>query len=174
MKNLIKLGGCRRPHGIKGGFLFYLFSGQETILKRGMEVTLVPENFASVLPREGQKHVISNLVFGAKIIAYLKEVSSRNQVEALIPFEILLPREDFPVLEESEFYLSDLLGLKVVDHRTKEEMGTVKGVSDNTVQTILEVRGKINIDLPFVDSFFPAVDLELKFIEIIVPEVIEV
>ena len=173
MKKLVHLGWCRRPHGLKGGLFCSLSSGRESILKKGMKVTLIPENSSSELPAGGKCYQIRDLRLEPKGVIYFDHVFHRESAQALLPFGIFLGRQDFPPLEEGEFYFNDLLGLTVIDSTTKEKIGVVKGISHNTAQGVLEVRGKVNRDLPFVEVFFPTVDWEKGIIEMVVPEIIE-
>ena len=167
MERLIKLGDCHRPHGLKGGMVWQLASGDKTILKKGMKVFLSPLDEKSALPSKGRKYLLAKISVGKKNIAYLNGIADRNGAEALLPFSIFLDRSEFPALKEDEFYFSDLLGLKVIDHSSKAEVGTVAGVGDNSLQAVLEVRGQVNVDLPLVNNFFPVVNVERGFIEMV-------
>lgn len=168
--NLIELGYCHRPHGIKGEFSFHLFNRQESVLKKGMQVSLFPVDQRSSLKKEGEVFTIKKISFGNKTIVSLAQVTDRNRAEEIIPFSIHVSRESFPEAEEGEFYLSDLIGLKVLDNQSGEEIGQVKDISDNSVQVILEIRGKINTDLLFLEQFVPEVDIEGGFIKVNIPE----
>lgn len=172
-KKWLKLGVCGKPHGIKGAFQFNLENDEDSSLDIGVEILLKPSTSQSSLPEKGQSFIIKNISFGHKTMAFLEGVEDRNVVEEMIPFEIYIDRENLPELDDDEVYLSDLVGLKVFNHKTQEEIGTVKKFYDNTAQAVLVIRGKINLELPFVDHFFPVVDLENERIEINLPEVIE-
>lgn len=150
-----------------------LFSGRETVLSRGMEVFLRPQAPSSSLKGEGQKYEMAHLTMGTKIVAFLKGVSRREEAEALIPFSIFLDRQYFPPPSEGEFYLSDLLEYRVIDHQSKEDIGRVEGLGHNSVQTVLNIRGRISIDLPLVKDFFPVIDEEKQLIEMILPQEVE-
>ena len=169
---LIELGFCKKPHGIKGGFSFHLFSGEESVLDKGDKIYLFPFDDKSSLPKEGGQFSISSISFGNKTIVYLKEVGNRNQVEAMIPFTIKFPKEELPDAEEGRFYIEDLIGLKVLHAETKEELGLIHKCGDNTVQTILEIKGKLNTSLPLIENFFPEINIEEGYILINPPEVV--
>ena len=170
---ILKLGEALRAHGVRGGILFRLFSGPKTILQKGMTVTLLPRDKTSLLPEKGKVFFLSRLSFYPRIIVYLEGVTTRNEVESLLPFDLFLPRKDFPLPHKDELYLTDLMGLSVLDHQTKEEIGSVRGFFDNKAQLILEIRGKINRDIPFLDFFFPVIDLQSEFLEVRIPKMME-
>ncbi|OUR94884.1 16S rRNA processing protein RimM [Halobacteriovorax marinus] len=172
---LIELGVCGKPHGIKGGFTFVLNNAEDSVLANGSEITLFPSSKASSIEEGGEDFHIKSIAFGNKVIVYLKEVSDRNLVESMIPFTIKMSRENFPEAEEGEFYYSDLIGLEVRDVTTSEVVGKVSDFYDNTAQVVLVIKspGKEVLELPFVENFFPEVDIENGFMTFIRPEYVE-
>ena len=159
---------------IKGGFSFALINPEDSVLKKGMEVTLIPLDDASSIPEDGEKKIITAISFGNKVTAYLEGISDRNIVEAMIPFSIWIPRSVFPQkLEEGEFYLQDLIGLEVFDHESGKKVGEIVSHYDNGIQIILVIGGYKQIELPLVENFFPVIDPENKRVEINMPEEIE-
>jgi 16S rRNA processing protein RimM len=174
MNDLVELGACRKPHGIKGGFHFHLYNTEESVLKEGIEVTLFPESAQSSIPEEGKKYSISKISFGNKIIAYLDDISDRNIVEDIIPFKIFVDRSIFPETKDGEFYVTDLIGADVFNCETGDKVGTLHDYYDNGQQIVFVIKTEDDmLDLPFTKQFFPLVDIENKRIEILVPEVIE-
>ncbi len=176
MKNeekLIEMGACYKPHGIRGGFSFTLTNNEESCLQKGAELMLYPIKAESSIDKLGEQFIIDKIQHGNKVIVYLKGVTDRNIVESMIPFSIKVPRSTFPVTEEGEFYMSDLIGLAVYDDDSGEELGVVKDFYDNSVQCILIIKGKSeNIEVPFIDQFVPTVDLANKRLTIVVPVMI--
>tara|TARA_R110002072_G_scaffold64203_11_gene160061 strand:- start:43681 stop:44199 length:519 start_codon:yes stop_codon:yes gene_type:complete len=172
MEKYIKFGHCSKPHGIKGAFSFHLFNKEDSSLKKGSKLILRPSDSSSSIRAEGEEHIIGAIAFGNKVIVSLKNVQDRNQVEAMIPFEIYVNREDFPPLSEDEYYIEDLVGLKV---KTNDgvEYGVVDSYYDNGAQTVLVIKGTNNIELPLVEQFFPEVNVAENYILINEPEEIE-
>ncbi len=167
---LIELGVSNRPHGIKGGFLFKLKNHNDSILRDGFEILIYPENEKSSVSQDGQKVLIEKIHFGNKTICYLKGIKDRNLVEEMIPFKIFVSRSSFPKLGNDEWYLEDLKGLDVFDING-HKIGKVKNFFDNGAQTVLQVKlEKEIIELPFVEVFFPYIDLEKNRITMILPE----
>ena len=171
-KKLIFLGNCTKPHGIKGGFSFNLENNDESVLKKGLEITLIPKNSSSSIDKNGEVFFIDKISFGNKTICYLKDVTDRNVVEAMIPFEIKVARDIFPEPEEGEFYVSDLIGMQVLEHGTDRELGKVAKYFDNGMQLILTIRGAKSFDIPFVENFVPEVDLDAGKMWVVIPEVV--
>lgn len=167
---MIELGYCAKPHGIKGELSFHLYNDNSRVLKKGELITLMPSKASSSVPKAGQEVTISSIAFGNKVICRFNEISDRNTVEAMIPFKIFYPRERLPQLAEGEFYYEDLVGLKILDN-DRNEVGTVVSYFENGAQIVLtlNVNGEV-IELPFVEAFFPKLDLKNKTISFIAPE----
>lgn len=171
--NLVILGVCNKPHGIKGGFSFLLENSQDSVLKNGMRIYLFPKSASSSIAKEGEEFIIDKISFGNKTIAYLKDISDRNIVEGMLPFEIKLPRDEFPETADDEFYVSDLIGMEVLEVGTDEEVGKVSKYYDNGAQLILVIQAKgERIEVPFVERFVPEVDIEQKKIWVVIPRLV--
>lgn len=170
----IEMGYCAKPHGIKGQFQFHLYNTEDSSLVNGVRLKLVPTNERSSLSKDGEFFTLSKIQFGNKVIASLKDIEDRNQVESMIPFTIFIDRVDFHELDEDEIYLTDLVGLKAID-KNKNPIGIVSRFYDNGAQTVLVIskdRGG-EIELPFIEIFFPEVNIEEKFIVVHDPGVLE-
>lgn len=165
----VLLGYCRRPHGIKGGFSLNLINREDSVLRDGLELLLVPEKTTSSLEKEGQTFLIDKISLGNKAIIFFQNISDRNTVEEMIPFAVHCKRDDFPNLSQGEFYLNDLIGLQVVDEIDRK-VGQVVAVSDNGVQDILRIEGNETIELLFHDNFILEIDWGKKIIKVRLPE----
>ncbi|MBD2056366.1 ribosome maturation factor RimM [Oculatella sp. FACHB-28] len=98
-------------------------------------------------------------------------VSDRTQAEALKNCRLLVPESDRPPLEEGEFHVSDLLGLKVFDQATQALVGTVVDVfaaGNDLLEVELSESGSKKL-IPFVEEIVPVVDLQQRRIEITPP-----
>ena len=90
----------------------------------------------------------------------------------MLPFSIHFKKSDLPEPEEGEFYLQELIGLKVIDENNGKEVGRVSDYYDNTAQIILIIRGEINLEVPFIDNFVKEIDLEAGIVNIVIPQMI--
>lgn len=170
-QDFIRLGECKGVHGIKGEFTFFLESGNDSTLKDSDEVKLVPLSPKSSLPKEGKLFSIDKIRFGSKIIVMLKGITDRSISEKMVPFEILFPRSKFDnELDEGEYYLVDLVGLSVFDFDKGEEIGHIESFYETAAQTVFVINLKNElVDLPFVEEFFPKVDLDEKRVYVRLP-----
>lgn len=174
---LVKLGLVAHPHGIKGEAEVRLLNPDpnESVLDDEMKVWLYPSSPKSKLDKDGEQWMIQKIRFGNKIICQFEGVKDRTHLESMIPFEIYLEREAFPEPEENEVYLVDLVDMDVVNE-AGEVIGKLESFDDNGMQYIFNLRVGANGDLlslPYVDAFFPKIDMEKKQITVILPEYTE-
>lgn len=101
----------------------------------------------------------------------MANVNFRDQSEALKGTKLLVRSNDRPTLAEGEYYLSDLIGITVVDHQTQAVVGSVVSLASagNDLLEIQLADTTKTILLPFVSALVPIVDIERKRIEITPP-----
>ncbi len=174
MEKLIQIGICTQPHGIKGDFEFKLSSPDDSILNKNFSIKIFPLNEKSSISLNGEVYKIKNIRFGNKVIVTLFGVDNRNVVEKMIPFKVMVDRSDFPETEDNEYYVADLLGLKVINFSNNDELGVVKDFYDNGQQIVLVLKLKDSlVDLLFIEQFVPEVNIEEGYLKIILPEFVE-
>lgn len=175
-EDLIKLGFVAQPHGIKGEAELRLLNTDydQSVLEEGLTVMLYPSNEKSQISPHGEEWRIDKLRFGNKVICLFEGIKDRTHLESLIPFEIYLEREAFPPAEEGEVYLVDLIDMAIVNE-AGERIGRLESFSDNGQQYLFDVRLDTGerITLPYVDAFFPEVDMEERKITMIMPDYTE-
>jgi 16S rRNA processing protein RimM len=175
-EDLIKLAFVAHPHGIKGEAEVRLMNPnpEESILDDEMKVWLFPSSAKSKISPAGEEWTIQKIRFGNKVICQFEGVKDRTHLESLIPFEIYMDRESFPEPEENEVYLVDLVDMDVVDE-DGVKIGRLESFDDNGMQYLFNVRmesGEI-VTLPYVEAFFPKIDMEEKQIVMVRPEFTE-
>lgn len=109
------------------------------------------------------------------VIARLDRVRDRTAAEALKGTRLYVPRERLPQPDEDEFYLSDLIGLRV-ELADGQGYGTVKAVFDFGAGDVLEVArpdGRLEM-LPFTKACVPVVDVAGGRLVVEPPDEIEV
>lgn len=116
------------------------------------------------------------------VLASFEGITDRNQAELIAGLEIYTKRQNFDELKKNEFYLSDLIGLEVIDKKGNS-LGRVIDSQTNKSLTSLEIQFKTAAlkllppfysefeAIPFKDEFFPDVNVEKGTI-ILIPPVI--
>ena len=72
------------------------------------------------------------------VVGRAKEITTKEQADALRGLKLHVPRDRFPEPDEDEFYLADLLGVQVRD-TAGGVMGTVKSVQNFGADDMLEI-----------------------------------
>ena len=88
-------------------------------------------------------------------------VESREAAEALVGQTLMVPADDRPELEQSEFHLLDLLGLEARLSADGAVIGTVSDLisGGNDLLEITTSEGR-KLLIPFVEAIVPEVQLE--------------
>jgi 16S rRNA processing protein RimM len=94
------------------------------------------------------------------LVARASGVETREQAEALRGLKLHVLRDDLPPPEDDEFYLADLVGLRV-ETAEGQVLGAVRGVQDFGAGDLLEVKpeGGPSFWLPFTREAVPEVDI---------------
>ena len=89
----------------------------------------------------------------------LSGVASKEAADALKGVQLFAPRDRLPVLDDDEYYHSDLIGMEVLD-TGGTKLGTVKNVLNHGAGDLLEVSTPTGVAyLPFTLVAVPTVDL---------------
>ncbi len=169
--SLILVGYCPYPHGIQGALSFFPASKEDSILTSGMEIFLKKSKEAV---ENYQRYEIKKITKGNKWIIYLDGQDNRNAADLLTPCEVYCERTAFPVLNnKNQYYLADLIGLRVYSYDTGEVLGRCTGHYHNGAQyvLVLELQNE-TVELPFIDYFFPEIDLTNGEMRVRRPEVV--
>lgn len=100
-------------------------------------------------------------------VVKFEKIDDRTQAENLKGALVLVRGGDRPELDDDEYHVSDLIGLEVFDHKTKEKLGVVTEIFA-AAQDLLEVTDanqKKHL-VPFVKAIVPVVDLVENRVEI--------
>lgn len=149
-RNLIFVAQVGAAHGVRGEVKITTFTadpmalaGYKTLLRQdGSPAPII----ASARPTKGG------------IVARLRGADDRNAAEALRGLKLYILRDSLPEPEEDEFYLADLIGLRV-ETAAGELLGTVKAVQDFGAGDLLEIQPKAGASwwLPFTREAVPEV-----------------
>lgn len=153
MNNTITIGKIAGPHGIKGEM-------------KVMPMTDDPGRFydletVTILRETGQETYAIELVrlHKGKVLLTLSGITDRNQVEELTGALITISRNESVALEADEYFITDLIGLSVIDQK-----GTVIG----EISDILKTSGAVDtVEIQTKDKplYVPARKLYFKDID---------
>lgn len=109
---------------------------------------------------------------GDRLIFKFLGIDSISAAEPLAGFEVLILGEERIALPEGEYYLADLIGCEVIDHRTREIIGVVSDWQEHGGPPLLEVKRSNGSELliPFAKSICITIDPVLRRVEVDMPE----
>lgn len=109
--------------------------------------------------------VSSSRVHKGMYLVTINDLFDINLVEKYVGLNFYIDREEMDDLEEGEFYLDDLIGLKVIN-QNKEVLGPVVEVLDLYHPVIeIELKNGKKILMPFVKEYVKGVDEEYIYID---------
>ena len=96
-----------------------------------------------------------------------RPITDRNEAETLTNTELFTPRSSLPAVDEEEFYLADLIGLKAMSE-DGAEIGTIAAVHDYGGGSSLEIMPGALL-VPFTRAAVPVVDVSSGHVVIVPP-----
>jgi 16S rRNA processing protein RimM len=161
--DLTQVGYVAGAYGIAGAIRVTPFSTDADALLSVKTWWLDKPSLRSVTVRTTKMH-------GGDVVATLVGMAGRDAAEALKGAAVHVSRREFPVLEEDEYYWSDLIGMDVVNLQG-EALGKVIDMMSNGPQSILRIEPVADPEnaekaperlVPFVDQFVKHVELKAK------------
>jgi 16S rRNA processing protein RimM len=162
----ILMGVIGRPHGVRG-------------LLRVQSYTSDAADLPRYNPLVDDRGRVWNVAWKSDGVAELRDeagkpVADRTEAEKLVNVRLYVPRERLPATDPDDYYIADLVGMRVV--RTDgSELGRVTAVHDYGAGTSLEIAGEAGAFMvPFTQACVPVVDVAGGTLTVQPPEEIEV
>lgn len=149
---LIEVGRVAGAFGVRG----------EVRITAYTEDPLALAGFAELRRQDGSHALTIVSARGEKgaIVGRAREIATKEEADALRGLRLYVPREAFPEPDEDEFYLTDLIGLRVQSKDDANSLGTVKSVQNFGAGDMLEIEpegGGVTWYLPFTRETVPEV-----------------
>ena len=140
-------------HGVRGEVRLKAFTADPLSVTR----------YGPLETEDGKRRFEIEAVRPAKevLVARFKGVADRNAAEALKNLRLYVAREKLPPPEDDEFYIADLIGLRV-ETAAGASFGNVKAVHNFGAGDLIEIEpadGGATIMLPFNEATVPTVDI---------------
>lgn len=155
MEDFLKVGVITTTHGVRGEVKVY-------------PTTDEPERFLELdhvlldTGKEFQDLEIKNVRFFKNlVILKFKGIDNINDIEKYKGHDLWIPREEGQELDEDEYYIADLLGLRVIlDDGT--EFGTLKNVMETGANDvyIIDTNAHGEVLVPAIRECIQDIDLE--------------
>jgi 16S rRNA processing protein RimM len=156
----LAVGKLRRPHGVRGEMLMTVWTDFPERLQPGRQV-FVGESYQSLCIKNMRGHEQNSLIS-------FDEYDSREDVGRLRNQVVFVRTSDLPPLPDDEFYLHQLLGLRVVQDKDDILLGMVAEIIETGANHVFLVRrdGKSDILIPDVDLVVLNIDLNKREIRV--------
>jgi len=167
MRHELVIGRVRTAHGVRGELKVESYSGETDHFLKLARLALVRGD-------ERREFVVESIRPAHRtVLAKLQGVDSPEAAKKWRGWEIVVPRQDASTLGDDEYYLADLVGLRVVfDERDR---GVVSAVLEGAKTVLLEVA--LDEDarrlVPFQAEFVTSVDFESGTLTLSTDEVLE-
>ena len=155
MEDLLQVGIITSIHGVRGEVKVYPTTDDPRRFRRLKEVVLDTGKEKMNLEIEGVKF------FKQFVILKFKGLDNINDIEKYRQKSLYVTRKNAVRLQRDEYFIADLIGLKVQDEDGKE-LGTVKDVIETGANDVYEVEmadGK-SLLLPAIKQCILNVDVE--------------
>lgn len=161
----IEGGKITGAHGIKGALKFQVYTESLAYYTPNVALLLREPN-----GREYEICALKAVPSGKSVLLTLKDVTDRNQAEALAGSLIFVPKDVLPEPEEGEFYWFELIGLDVVEADGRE-LGKLDHIFETGSNDVYVVKkGGNELLLPALPHVILDIDLEAKRIMVKIPE----
>ena len=165
MEDLLQVGIITSTHGVRGEVKVYPTTDDPRRFRRLKEVVLDTGKEKMNLEIEGVKF------FKQFVILKFKGLDNINDIEKYRLKSLYVTRKNAVRLQRDEYFIADLIGLKVQDEDGKE-LGTVKDVIETGANDVYEVEmadGK-SLLLPAIKQCILNVDVENGTMQVYVLE----
>ena len=139
------------PFGLSGRVKIESLSGEENHLFELKKIVL--------RKKEQEQEYLVEEIFRSPLSLKLKGIDSPEAAKALKGAEICIPRENAAPLDEGEFYIEDLRGIKACYGETS--VGVVSDIFEGGGGFLAEIlleSGEKRL-VPFINEFFGEIDL---------------
>lgn len=161
----LQVGVITQTHGIRGEVKVFPTTDDVKRFKQLKEVTLANEKERLTMTIEGVKF------FKQYVILKFEGYDSINDIEKYKGAKLLIPREKAVKLQKDEYFIADLIGLKVVTEEG-EPFGVLKDVLETGANDVYAVEmsdGKEAL-LPAIKDCVRDIDMEKQEITVHIME----
>ena len=135
METRFQVGVITSPHGVAGEVNVFPTTDDPKRFRRLKEVILAQGKTETTVEIENVKF------FKQMVILKLKGYDDRDSVEKLRKCSLFVPREKAVRLQKDEYFIADLIGLRVLDgDREDQEIGILEDVLSTGANDVYVIR----------------------------------
>jgi 16S rRNA processing protein RimM len=158
--DLVELGAVRGAYGLNGWVRIAPHDAEASVLWGCRHWWLQRQGRSEEIEVTGVRR------HSGALLAKWAGCDTPEAADALKGATVAVARGEFPAAPDGQFYWLDLIGARVVN-REGDVIGTVRGLSNNGAQDVLEVGdGEASRLIPMVDAYVDRIDLEAATITV--------
>jgi 16S rRNA processing protein RimM len=167
--DLVQLGKIIGAHGIRGAVKIYSYA--ESAESFTTQHSVIVQDPAG---RQATYTLLECRPHKQILRVTLKNVTTRNQAEALMGCGVYVTKKSLPQLNEDTYYWSDLIGMTVMDTEGND-LGRLSqiiqtGANDVYVVTSTDHQGPAEILVPAIEQVIIDIDVDRKQMVVELPE----
>jgi len=152
-------GVIRTSHGLKGFVKVHIFSDSHAYLKRIKQVVLKKDSV------EKQVEIEALQLSSGQVLMKFSQINTPEEARKFNGWEVCIPRELSPLLEEGEFYQADIIGCAV--YFEDKKIGDIVSVIDGAQAPLIEIETEKGTNLvPFLSQYIGFVSIPEKRVEL--------
>lgn len=161
MEDILQVGIISSTHGVRGEVKVYPTTDDVRRFKRLKEVILDTGKEQITLEIEAVKF------FKQMVILKFKGIDNINDVEKYKQKSLYVTRKNAVRLSRDEYFIADLMGLKVIDE-SEEEIGVLREVMETGANDvyIIDMKDGRELLLPAIKQCVLQVDVENGFVKV--------
>ena len=133
MEERLRVGVITSPHGVHGEVNVFPTTDDAERFKQLKKCYIDKKGVLKEVEIDSVKF------FKNMVILHFKDIDDRNFVETLKQCDLLIDRADAVPLAEGEFFICDLVGLKVIDENDRE-LGILEDVIQTAANDVYQVK----------------------------------
>lgn len=162
-RRFVAVAEIARAHGIQGELRLKLYhEGSDLLAERPTLKLRLPDG------TERGAEITSVRSANKAVLARLAGVTDRDAAEALRGAVLLVPRDEFPPLDEGEFYACDIEGARA-ELASGEVVGRVLALASYPTCEVLVVERAdgSKLEVPLLDDYVASVDTEAGLVRLV-------
>ena len=161
MEQLLQVGVITQPHGVRGEVKVFPTTDDPVRFKKLKKVILDTGKEKLDLEVEHVKF------FKQFVIVKFKEFDNINDIERYKRYPLLVTRENAVPLEEDEYFVADMIGMKVITE-DGTEFGTLSDVMETGANDVYVIDSKEHgeVLMPAIKECVLNVDMESEIITV--------
>lgn len=162
MEKEFKIGAIIKPHGVHGEFKVYSTTDDNERFKKLKNVIV------RTAKDEFTAKVVSVKASDTDVIIKIEGYDTPEAIEKLRKAELFVTRDNAVKLKKNEYFVADLIGLKVTDIDTGDELGILTDVLQTGANDVYEVTmsEEKKVLIPAIKECIRSVDIEAGNMEV--------